>query len=125
MPKRCPTCGSLVKPSLGCCGTAKLQKKKSRWDETKPKIKPWFLRAGILHCELQLEGCNESTGTGFAHAKNQRHLSDRELYIVALLCHHCHQKIEGKAWMQQTILDIRKRNTIPEIDEVINEVYGK
>jgi hypothetical protein len=121
---KCSKCGVLHKPKESCSGKILQSKKKSRWDETRPKVKPWFDRAGFTHCELKLNGCTEAIGTGFAHTKKQRHLTDRELFIVAFLCNNCHQKIEGKAFMEQTVLDIRKRNSIPEIDEIINEYYG-
>jgi hypothetical protein len=125
MPSRCLKCGALRKPNESCSCSDKTtkSKKKSRWDATRPNVKPLFERAGFIHCELRLDGCNESIGTGFAHTKTQRHLTDKELYIIAFLCNNCHRKIEGKPWMEQTILDIRKRNTIPEIDEIINEYY--
>lgn len=121
---KCTKCGVLHKPNESCEGKVKKVKKLSRWDATRPTIIPWFERAGIIHCELHLSGCNEFTGMGFAHTKNQRHLTDKELYIVALLCHHCHNQIEGQPFMEQTILNIRKRNPIPEVDEIINEYYG-
>ena len=125
MPTKCPECGAFRKPNESCtCGAKTTKpKKKSRWDETRPKVKPWFERAGFVHCELKLAGCNEATGTGFAHAKKQRHMTDKELFIVAFLCNSCHNKIEGKSYMEQTILNIRKRNRIPEIDEIIYECY--
>jgi hypothetical protein len=61
----------------------------------------------------------------FAHDKKRRYLSREELFIVARLCNNCHNKIEGKPEMLETILSIRKRNPIPEIDKVINEYRGK
>lgn len=121
----CEDCGAIPKPDQSCLCSKSNPKpqKQSRWDATRPKVKPWFERAGFIHCELKLEGCNEATGTGFAHAKKQRHMTDKELFIVAYLCNNCHNKIEGKPWMEETILNIRKRNRIPEIDEIINEYY--
>jgi len=125
MPSKCPDCGALRKPNESCsCSGGTKQKKKSRWDETRPNVKPLFEAAGFTYCELRLPGCNEAIGTGFAHTKKQRHLTDKELSIVAFLCNNCHNRIEGKPEMEDIILSIRRRNKIPEIDSIIEEVYG-
>jgi hypothetical protein len=125
MPFKCKECGKLLKPKESCCGAFQTKKqKKKKWNQIRPIVKPWFIKAGINQCELQSEVCNITVGDGFAHTKKQRLLTEDEKYIVAYLCNPCHNTIEGKPDMEQIILAVRKRNPIPEINEYIKRVYG-
>lgn len=91
------------------------------WDQIRRKIKPWFIRAGITDCELQLTGCNIWVGCGFAHAKIRDFCTLNDLYIVAFLCNNCHNKIETKdEQMEEIILSIRERNKISEMQPYLD-----
>src|SRR4051812_6356244 len=102
-----------------------IKRKPTEYDRIRPTIKEWFMRAGFTHCELGYQpDCNVMLGDGFAHARERDQLTPNGLWIVAYACNNCHNKIEGKPWMEQVILDVRKRNTIPEIDAYIKKDYG-
>lgn len=69
-------------------------KKVKAWDSERAKLKPRFIAAGIITCELRYAGCAFDNYLGFAHADKRRNLSVKDLDVVILACNFCHDDIE-------------------------------
>ena len=68
--------------------------KTTEWERVRAWLKIQFAKAGIQTCQLRWAGCAFDNYLGFAHAAKRRNLLDGEIYVVALLCNHCHDVIE-------------------------------
>lgn len=65
------------------------------WEKTRRALKVEFERAGIVTCEIHLEGCARNFNLSFAHAEKRRFITTQEqLEEVCLACVNCHNAIE-------------------------------
>jgi hypothetical protein len=72
----------------------KVGPKTAEWERVRRWLKIQFEKVGIRTCQLRLAGCSFDNYLGFAHPAKRRNLLEGEIYIVALLCNHCHGVIE-------------------------------
>jgi hypothetical protein len=78
--------------------------KTDMWEKTRADLVVRFEAAGITSCELRYEGCFKNNFLSFAHSKKRRYIvSQEELEEVCLSCTHCHQKIEFRPDMYETV----------------------
>lgn len=98
---------------------SKKSKKESEWSSIRAYLKERFAKAGIVSCELNLDGCirayNFGFTWGFAHSlKRDRITSEKEdpeqrrkeLEHVIYTCGVCHKKIEDLGNKDNKMFDI-------------------
>src|SRR5215475_921955 len=69
-------------------------KKTKEWDRIRRVLKGRFEDAGLTFCEFGYPQCMNDDGLTFCHYDKRRFLSPDELWIVALGCIRCHNRIE-------------------------------
>ena len=75
-------------------GLSAVGKKGSEWVQVRARLKKEFGWAGIQTCEMRFSGCWFNDALGFAHCRKRRHLTEFEIWHVALSCNVCHDKLE-------------------------------
>jgi len=85
-----------------------------QWEKIRRALKIRFERVGITRYEFNMDGCWRDNGLSFAHADKRRFLSDDDLWVAALACASCHDKLERRprATMRELVEAAIKRRLI-------------